>query len=631
MILFFFTPVFSQGVLELKDGWEYNWDFSPTDKKATEPILQRPGSENWKPYKLQKPIPDRNGRNILWIRNRIPSLIWKRPAIYFPFIEFTYEAYAENKLLSRFGNMNDNGSCYTDTWIQHQIIPLPEFKVDYIYMKICSPYPSIGISGIPKIGNAEYLYREHILSEIPLLAFGIFFLVCSIFSFYFFTKRTSEKILLHFSLITLTLFVICVYHTSFRLEIWNDRKTWTDIILVSANLISIFMIKYIECLTGSGWKYSIAMVRNGIYIFAIISGIFIFFDRDLKYHTLFAVSFFLLQIINILIVFFNFILRMKTKKNEIYIFVGSFAVMLVSIIFHFLYEVGRISYWFFYFPAGFVVFVIGLGWIAGERYSKVYDSLQDHTENLERKIAERSLEIEDAHKIALANEIKIAGLEKENALIQERERIFTDMHDHMGYHLSDMRFQIRNLKTSNKQEEECKKNLSASLEKVIQGFRSRLNTIEDLKILKSDFMNGLRLMIFRRYENAGRKIKFTAGTDVVDYFLKSENENQKEILFAIIQEICTNDLKYGLGASELRFILNDKLLKINFSAGSKYRKDSRLLEGKENSAHRIHDPVGSGMGTKNLISRVAELNGSLLTNIQDNIFSLEIQLPMAVE
>ncbi|NUM40785.1 MAG: hypothetical protein HUU45_04035 [Leptospiraceae bacterium] len=297
-----------------------------------------------------------------------------------------------------------------------------------------------------------------------------------------------------------------------------------------------------------------------------------------------------------------------------YVLVGGFIALLLSLVPQVLYEIGIMKYQKFYFSGGFFVFTLGLGWIAGNKYSKVYDELQDYSTNLEKKIQERALQIEEGNKIALESTMKIAKLEKENAIIQEREKIFTDMHDHIGAALSDLTFQIRNVKESSKLDHVQNENLQSALEKVVQKFRSHLHAIEDMKVLESDFINGLRLIVLRRYEFSKRKFHFFSDASTVEFFIKHSSPSQKEALLAIVSEICTNDLKYGKNNSEIRFLKNKKNIEIYFFSETNHDTEIHL----------------TGMGEKTIQNRVLELNGTIKTKTENHHFFLEIRLPMYI-
>lgn len=70
------------------------------------------------------------------------------------------------------------------------------------------------------------------------------------------------------------------------------------------------------------------------------------------------------------------------------------------------------------------------------------------------------------------------------------------------------------------------------------------------------------MALLRRYSDAGRELNFlTSGTG------QSENISEQTIawlpLFFLVMEICTNDLKYGIGESRWKIIQNGNDLAVH--------------------------------------------------------------------
>lgn len=132
----------------LEDGWEYRWGDSPrlpggtmlwiTDADAPEPWQTMSGIGN---------PPDRNDRNNLWMRHRVPEGDWHQPVLFVSSLNLIGEAYVHGDRIYQHGQLNDNGTGSFAGWTWHAI-PLPTGSADeYLYLRLYSTYKDIGLWG----------------------------------------------------------------------------------------------------------------------------------------------------------------------------------------------------------------------------------------------------------------------------------------------------------------------------------------------------------------------------------------------------------------------------------------------------------------------------------------------------
>ncbi|MDH5766821.1 MAG: ATP-binding protein, partial [Gammaproteobacteria bacterium] len=166
--------------------------------------------------------------------------------------------------------------------------------------------------------------------------------------------------------------------------------------------------------------------------------------------------------------------------------------------------------------------------------------------------------------------LKYTTTELNQAINHEQKRIYTDLHDHMGARLTDLQITAKQLVASGQIESDAGKNLEQEIKKTTLLMRERLNELNDHRLLKEDFTEGLRIILLRRYINAGRAFNFQITDDANDFFHKHVTPAFTSELYSIIKEIVTNDLKYGEGESELTIKADEKILTVSFEAQTGY-------------------------------------------------------------
>ncbi|TGL99710.1 7TM diverse intracellular signaling domain-containing protein [Leptospira jelokensis] len=240
---------------------------------------------------------------------------------------------------------------------------------------------------------------------------------------------------------------------------------------------------------------------------------------------------------------------------------------------------------------GFITFLLSQAYV-----------LSLHTEKLRKEKTDAEIEI--LHE-------KRKNLRLEVSLSNERERIVSDLHDHLGAKLTDLRLKIDNLKPNIQLTEKDIDSLKIDVKKCFQSFRDTIYDNDDFRIMAEDYMFGLQLNLTRRYTNANRELRFETTEYTRNQFQNIEEEDTKRILYAITVEIATNDLKYGINTSNWSFVLTDYFLSVKMNVGTKF------LPSKEIS-----------IGSKSIQKRLQSLNATYSESIINNTYSIEFQIPI---
>ncbi|MBE7410972.1 MAG: 7TM-DISM domain-containing protein [Leptospiraceae bacterium] len=200
--------------------------------------------------------------------------------------------------------------------------------------------------------------------------------------------------------------------------------------------------------------------------------------------------------------------------------------------------------------------------------------------------------------------------ESKEALKKQREELELNFHDALGGSLTDLKIFTERIRKEipKKSWSDAIWKLDKKISDIIQTFRSQLLFMEDMEFASSELFTGLHLALLRRYSDAGRELNFTtSGIGLTENTLDKTNAWIQ--LFFLVMEICTNDLKYGIGESKWKII----------------RKENDLFIHQENTIAKLKKEIFTpGKRTK---ERTELLGGNINAVITKNRLKLEIHLP----
>jgi len=145
--------------------------------------------------------------------------------------------------------------------------------------------------------------------------------------------------------------------------------------------------------------------------------------------------------------------------------------------------------------------------------------------------------------------------------------------------------------------------------------RERISIAEDYEMLPKEYFLGLQLMLLRRYSNAKRELEFRVDEKLKEVLQNQEFTKIRMTLFAVIQEVVNNDLKYGNGKS-------------NWSIGFSEKSKNSLSLNIETNTNYTGYRFSSGHGEINIKNRIKSFHGILSININNNNFNLIITMKL---
>ena len=201
-------------------------------------------------------------------------------------------------------------------------------------------------------------------------------------------------------------------------------------------------------------------------------------------------------------------------------------------------------------------------------------------------------------------------------LLNERKKsFFQDVHDSLGSHLTEILLLTRKLETNAPIESlEDFKKLKNTSEEAMGLLRSQLHEEDQKEILRTSFLDGIRLLLKKRYKFAGRNIKFQWDEKWNEINIRLTDKEIVKNLYFIFSEITTNDLKYGKGTSVWKLSIEPKSFWFHFSTTGNDDLDAEIIF-----------PDGDDLHENNLISKVESIGGTL--SISKNPYTIQMIVP----
>lgn len=161
------------------------------------------GRDGWSPLPFPEQPPGRGDHEFIWQRVPLPKGQWRDPALYIYSVDLIFEAYVDGKLIYKYGNLDATEPTF-EGWPFH-IIPLPQdLEGKYLYLRVYSDYPDIGIYHRVVLDDRADIIEWLLLSNVELLAFAGALMVIGAFSFLHFLRTRESWTHLAFSLVCLT-------------------------------------------------------------------------------------------------------------------------------------------------------------------------------------------------------------------------------------------------------------------------------------------------------------------------------------------------------------------------------------------------------------------------------------------
>ncbi|MBI3395617.1 MAG: hypothetical protein HY042_07275 [Spirochaetia bacterium] len=194
----------------------------------------------------------------------------------------------------------------------------------------------------------------------------------------------------------------------------------------------------------------------------------------------------------------------------------------------------------------------------------------------------------------------------------EQEKLRADLHDTLGAKLLDLKHLLKAAPTKQGPSEVWEE-IRRTSDDANRILREELLHLEDLRLIRESFAPGLQLMLLRRYAALERSCRFQAD-DSLSAPLPMARHTLQDTLYPIVQELASNDLKYGIGPAAWQLSRHDGMLEISLKTSSRYTQR----------------PADAGFGTATIKSRIARLGGEIHVIHQDEHFEVVLRVPLQI-
>ncbi|WCL49098.1 hypothetical protein [Leptospira sp. GIMC2001] len=207
-------------------------------------------------------------------------------------------------------------------------------------------------------------------------------------------------------------------------------------------------------------------------------------------------------------------------------------------------------------------------------------------------------------------------------LLEEKNLNFLrDIHDNVGSQLTDLSLYCKQLKEKDGISSDKIIKIQIYADKALANLRRQVHERDEEEILKKSFLDGIRIILLRRYSESGRNVRFQIDENSKSKLSAPFISEFVDDLKSVVNEISSNDLRYGSGSTIWRFASNQN--SVDLVVFSKTM---------ENMLREV-----SGIGEKNIISRLNKYKASYnkKTTSDSNLdnpdydFTIRISLPLS--
>ncbi|WP_096199772.1 hypothetical protein [Bacillus sp. FJAT-45350] len=235
-------------IIRLEQGWEYKW----VESVASDTGIPDSG---WKETDNVKELDEpRNDSDILYLRNTLPELVWKDPAIFISFMYGTFEVYQGDSLIYQYGDIPESETVTYKGYNRRHFIELnPELSSD-LTIRSYSNGNLIGVSGAVSIGSNSSYLKQMIQDDFDKIVIGSILLFITLVSFIAFLVKRFEWIYLVFSAAALCAALYSFSITGSKQLIIDYSFLWIYVFQLAVFFGSAFDLMILDKLFGPGYK-----------------------------------------------------------------------------------------------------------------------------------------------------------------------------------------------------------------------------------------------------------------------------------------------------------------------------------------------------------------------------------------
>lgn len=377
---------FTKGIPLSGDSWSYRWGDSPQQADgawAWAVAESNIPSTDWIPTDSPGSVPDRNGRNTLWLRLTLPvGSLSSEPAqsLYVHAVDQVFEVVQGAKTHYRFGSRDPTGAVNFAGYPWH-LIPLHGIDpMQPLFFRVHSDHENIGLVGQVYLGSAVSHFTRIVGNEVDVLFVVSISLFLGFFSLLLYCSQRASKAHFHFGLIAICLGLYLLCRTASKQLVVDAPLGWTYLELASLYILPVGFGGYFEHLFGKT-KGTRAFRLYGFYAFislAIAAGGFVPVMKTL-------LPFQVTILIGIIYLAQSAIRHAYKGNFEARIFTFGFLLHAFSGFHDILVALRLVSWSRLMVPWGTLAFLLALGFILLRRFAEVHRNLALNSQDLKAK------------------------------------------------------------------------------------------------------------------------------------------------------------------------------------------------------------------------------------------------------
>ena len=248
-------PPLSQALIELDRDWAYRWGDSPFDPEGVPLWTYRQQDENaWRGIRFPSNPPERNGRNWVWFRTRLPEFAGTDPRIFIYSIDLAAEMYLEGRRIYTYGDLESQGRGRFWGWPWHLVSLPDDFAGKQLYVRVFSDYRDIGLWGEVILGTGADHMRRIIRRDIIRIIVAVISLTLSIIFLLMYFLRDRQRSFLYLALITLALVVRVASETHGKQLVLHAPLLFEYVKAASYFILPLFVILFLQEILGEQYR-----------------------------------------------------------------------------------------------------------------------------------------------------------------------------------------------------------------------------------------------------------------------------------------------------------------------------------------------------------------------------------------
>ncbi len=221
------------------DGqWDFIWGDLPYDEARQQWVVEQ---ENWRPTEHPEGPEGRQGEHILWLRWTPPDGAWRDPHVYITSIDLTAQVFIDHQMIYHFGYISNDGNSEFAGWPWHLIALPSDYSQKFIYFRVFSDYPYIGLAGDILIGNQSELlsrvYRLGFSGVLIVFAIVLVALICMALGL----LKRMRAVAMATGTFSLNLALMMFAENPLSQLVWFEPLTWRMIAAFCYFLIPAFL------------------------------------------------------------------------------------------------------------------------------------------------------------------------------------------------------------------------------------------------------------------------------------------------------------------------------------------------------------------------------------------------------